>query len=639
MVTESGQQAPSEQNSIDRDLEKSVETNSHFINDTVHNLSWDNLSVTVKDRKTKSPLALLDSTFGHVEAGQVLAIMGPSGCGKTTMLNALAHRLASGNTQVQGEILVNGEAISAHRLSNIARYVEQEDALIGSLTVKETVAFAARLALPKAISKQERMMRVQDALMAFGIQGQADALIGTPLRKGISGGQKRRVSVASQLVTSPKILFLDEPTSGLDSAASREVMSYISGLARQLHLLVVISIHQPSTVTFELMDQVMLLSGGKTCFFGPRQDILPYFASIGHQSPVHMNPAEFLLDLVNVDFAKDKTLAKQHLDLIHESWACSNHSARLRRSVSGPATASAKNGQTEALPAPHFISLTTTLLHRSFIKSYRDIVAYQLRIAMYTALAIMMGTVWLRLPYNQNSIQTFINAIFFSGAFMSFMAVAYIPAYVEDLHMFRKERANGLYGPLPFMLANFLIGLPYLFLITVLFSVIAYWLANYRPTAGGFFLWVLYLYLDLLAAEGLVVLVTSLMPIFVVALAVTAFANGLWMCVGGFLVPPGTLNVFWKYVFHYIDYQAWVTQGLILNQFKSTVYDCANRPGGGYDCMWPSDLESEGKIRGTVIIEAYNYSLDFGHGKLIGIMIGIIAAYRILGYVVLVLRK
>lgn len=546
MVTESGQQAPSEQNSIDRDLEKSVETNSHFINDTVHNLSWDNLSVTVKDRKTKSPLALLDSTFGHVEAGQVLAIMGPSGCGKTTMLNALAHRLASGNTQVQGEILVNGEAISAHRLSNIARYVEQEDALIGSLTVKETVAFAARLALPKAISKQERMMRVQDALMAFGIQGQADALIGTPLRKGISGGQKRRVSVASQLVTSPKILFLDEPTSGLDSAASREVMSYISGLARQLHLLVVISIHQPSTVTFELMDQVMLLSGGKTCFFGPRQDILPYFASIGHQSPVHMNPAEFLLDLVNVDFAKDKTLAKQHLDLIHESWACSNHSARLRRSVSGPATASAKNGQTEALPAPHFISLTTTLLHRSFIKSYRDIVAYQLRIAMYTALAIMMGTVWLRLPYNQNSIQTFINAIFFSGAFMSFMAVAYIPAYVEDLHMFRKERANGLYGPLPFMLANFLIGLPYLFLITVLFSVIAYWLANYRPTAGGFFLWVLYLYLDLLAAEGLVVLVTSLMPIFVVALAVTAFANGLWMCVGGFLVPPGTLNVFWK---------------------------------------------------------------------------------------------
>jgi ABC-type multidrug transport system ATPase subunit len=546
IATKSGQHLPSDQYSVDRDLEKSVEQNSHFINDSVHNLSWDNLSITVKDRKTKAPLKLLDSTFGHVEAGQVLAIMGPSGCGKTTMLNALAHRLKSSNVGIEGSILVNGEAITASRLSQVARYVEQEDALIGSLTVKETVEFAAQLALPNTISKKERITRVQDALKSFGIQGRADALIGTPLRKGISGGQKKRVSVASQLVTSPKILFLDEPTSGLDSAASREVMSYISTLAKELNLLVILSIHQPSTSTFEMMNSVMLLSAGKTCFFGSRREILPYFASIGHQVPQHTNPAEFLLDLVNVDFAKDKTAAQQHLDLIHGSWAQSSQSNGLRKSVSGQAIGSPKNASTTALSTPNVFSITTTLLHRSFIKSYRDIVAYQLRIAMYTALAIMMGTVWLRLPYTQTSIQTFINAIFFSGAFMSFMAVAYIPAYVEDLHMFQKERANGLYGPLPFILANFLIGLPYLLFITLIFSVIAYWLTNFRPTAGGFFLWVLYLYLDLLAAEGLVVLVTSLMPIFVVALAVTAFANGLWMCVGGFLVPTGTLNVFWK---------------------------------------------------------------------------------------------
>lgn len=167
---------------------------------------------------------------------------------------------------------------------------------------------------------------------------------------------------------------------------------------------------------------------------------------------------------------------------------------------------------------------------------------------------------------------------------MSFMAVAYIPAIMEDLHTFKKERANGLYGPLPFTIANFLIGIPYLFLISVVsctrylgpshfshsnpsqqvFSVIAYWLSDFRPTAGAFWTWVMWLFLDLLAAEGLVVLVTSIAPIFVVALAVTAFANGLWMCVGGFLVPLGTLNVFWKYVFHYIDYQAYVFQGMMV---------------------------------------------------------------------------
>lgn len=533
--------------SFEKDVEQNRETNNHFINDTIQTLSWEDLNVVVEQRKSGHPVRILSSTYGFAEAGKILALLGPSGCGKTTMLNALAHRLVSGKMKVHGTIQVNGQATNATRLSRVARYVEQEDALIGSLTVKESVEFAARLALPSSISKSERIRRIHDALQSFGIQNQADSLIGTPLRKGISGGQKKRVSVASQLVTSPKILFLDEPTSGLDSAASREVMSYLGSLAKELNLLVVVSIHQPSTSTFDLLDQVMLLSAGKTCFFGARVDLGSYFASIGHPIPLQTNPAEFLLDLVNVDFAKDKDAAKAHLDDIHQAWEASAESGKLRQSLTQLSTESnSTSWGTENASKPNVFSLTMTLLHRAFIKSYRDIVAYQLRIAMYTALAIMMGTVWLRLPYDQNSIQTFINAIFFGGAFMSFMAVAYIPAYVEDLQMCRKERTNGLYGPLPFMLSNFLVGLPYLFLITLLFSVISYWLVNFHPTAESFFLWVMYLFLDLLAAEGLVVLITSIMPIFVVALALTAFANGLWMCVGGFLVPPGTLNVFWK---------------------------------------------------------------------------------------------
>ncbi|KAI7517783.1 putative ABC transporter, partial [Hortaea werneckii] len=207
------------------------------------------------------------------------------------------------------------------------------------------------------------------------------------------------------------------------------------------------------------------------------------------------------------------------------------------------------------------------LTHRFFIKSYRDIIAYGIRIAMYMGLAVMMGTVWLRLSPTQGNIQSFINAIFFGGAFMSFMAVAYIPAFLEDRALFMKERANGLYGPTAFLIANFITGIPYLFAIACLFSIVAYWLSNFRPTADAFFTWIMWLFLDLIAAESLVVLVSSLIPIFVVALAGTAFANGLWMCTGGFLVPPQTLNPFWRYVFHYIDYQSYVFQGMMVNEF------------------------------------------------------------------------
>lgn len=217
------------------------------------------------------------------------------------------------------------------------------------------------------------------------------------------------------------------------------------------------------------------------------------------------------------------------------------------------------------------------------------------------------------------------------------MAVAYVPAFLEDRATFAKERANGLCGPLAFTVSNFIIDLPYLFLIALLFSVVEYWLSNFRPNANAFFLWVLWLFLDLVAAESLIVLVSSIFPVFVVALAVAAFANGLWMCVDGFLVPLNTLNVFWKYVFYYINYQAYVFQGMMVNEFEDRVFDCAGSASSGYSCTYQSDLAPVGKIRGTAILAQYGYSTGL-QGQWIGIMIGIIAGYRILGWLVLVIK-
>jgi ABC-type multidrug transport system permease subunit len=380
--------------------------------------------------------------------------------------------------------------------------------------------------------------------------------------------------------------------------------------------LVIASIHQPSTTTFELFDKLMLLSRGKVAYNGPVVGVKDYFASLGHEMPLYTNPAEFVISLVNTDFSSDSTKSTQHLSHLHNAWLQSPLASYPPHTTLGPPLPS----RTDDTANPLLIPLT--LIHRSFIKSYRDVVAYGIRIAMYLGLAIMMGTVWLRLAPTESNIQNFTNAIFFGGAFMSFMAVAYIPAYLEDLSLFRKERANGLYGPTAFMLANFVIGVPYLFLITVLFSVVSYWLGNFQPTASAFFTWILWLFLDLLAAESLVILLTSLIPIFVVALAATAFANGLWMCVNGFMVQPGTLNVFWRYVFHYIDYQAYVFRGMMVNEFANREYGC------GQGCV----------VQGKTVLGRYGFNEE-GLGKYVGIMVGIIVAYRVLGWVVLYVRK
>ncbi|KAI3118642.1 hypothetical protein CBS147326_9936 [Penicillium roqueforti] len=365
-----------------------------LMNYTVQRYSWKGLTVTVKDHETKKARDLITEISGDVYQGEFVALMGPSGCGKTTLLNVLARCTAAARATVFGETYVNGDKVDSKTFGRITSYVEQEDALIGSLTVRETLKFAADLSLLSTISKSERIDCIRALLEAFGIQNQAETLVGTPIRKGISGGQKRRVSVASQLITCPKILFLDEPTSGLDLTASYEVMLYAKELARSNNLLIIASIYQPSTSTFELFDKLFLLSAGKICYGGPVANVRNYFNGIGFPVPVSTNPAEFLLDIISADFGNSGGRAVERVRKIQSAWA-----------ESGDA---------------------------NVVANYCDVVAYGICIVMYLGLAIMMGTVWLRLYTTQDYIQPFINAIFFGSAFMSFMAVAYVPAFLED---------------------------------------------------------------------------------------------------------------------------------------------------------------------------------------------------------------
>lgn len=166
----------------------------------------------------------------------------------------------------------------------------------------------------------------------------------------------------------------------------------------------------------------------------------------------------------------------------------------------------------------------------------------------------------------------------------------------------------------------------------MLFSVVSYWLIGLNPSGVAFMRFIMWLFLDLLAAESLVVLVSSLIPIFVVALALVAFANGLWMAVGGFLVPLPQLNVFYKNVFHWIDYQALVFQGMFVNEFKDRIYTCGSEgcsyPTGGLDYAIP----------GTSVIQRYGYSTG-KQGQWVGTMIAIIVVYRLLGWVVMRLKR
>ncbi|KAI4842430.1 putative ABC transporter, partial [Aureobasidium sp. EXF-8846] len=499
---------------LSSDMESQSNHEFHMPKDLIQSLSWSNISLTIEDRSTKQPKDLVADVCGSVEAGRASA--------------------------TKGCVLVDGTCVSAPDYKKLASFVDQEDTLVGCLTVRETLDFAARLSLPRSILKNEEGSRVQTLIDSFGLKKQADTLICTSIRKGISGGQKRRVSIASQLITTPNILFLDEPTSGLDSVASLQVVSLLKTYAQEHKLIVVASIHQPSAATFQLFDKLLLLSQGQTCYFGSVSKASSYFSSLGLPVPNLMSLSEHILDLTNTDFDLehlDEQVSAQRLLAIQSAWRTHTEESHCEASdfdISASSAGSQRSG------LAHDLGIPITLLRRLFIKSYRDVVTFWIRVAMYMGLAVMMGTVWLRLSPVQKNIQSFVNALFFGSAFLSFMAVAYVPAFLEDRAIFVKERANGLYGPLAFAVSKFLIGLPFLFLISILFAGVTYGLVGFRSDATAFFIHVMWLFLDLVAAESLVVLVASLFPNFIVALTLVAFVNGLWMSVGGFLVPTAS---------------------------------------------------------------------------------------------------
>lgn len=552
--------------------------------------------------------------------------MGPSGCGKTTFLNALAQRPIKASN-VGGQVLVNGTQVPGDVFRHVTSFVQDHDTFIGALNVRETLHFASRLVGIPHGGEGER--RIDALLESFGLAGRAALRVGT----GISHGQKRRLAVAKQLVTGPSILFLDEPTSGLDSVASYHVINHLRELAKRTGLIVVCSIHQPSTSTFELFDKLLLLSAGRTHYFGVISQLVDYYASIGVTIPERANPADFLLELVNTDFVQQQAVAaseRERVARLASSWATSALCQQNHEVISsaGPAPDLTLDAETKSIFLPQLVVLT----HRSFIKAYRDPLAYGLRLAMYIALGVLAGTVWLQMDRHQDSIQLLINALLVTCGFMSFMAVTYVPAFLEDYRQFRLDRRNGLYDAGSFLLSNLTVGMPYLFLFSLGFSLLFYWLGNCRHSADAFFTWAMWLYLDLLAAEGVVILSVVLVPSFVGALVVTSLLNVVSFATAGTLVPPAKLNAFYKYGFYYWNYQGYVFRGMMVTQLDGETYTC----GAGCNCRYPS-LPDQCHISGGTILDQYEVKTA-DQGRNVGIVVAIILGYRIAAWVVLKMR-
>ena len=310
-------------------------------------LAWDIESYDVITPQ-KEKKRILHAQGDALHAGEMFLIVGPSGSGKTSLLRILAGRHAHGDWQ--GRLVADG-AIADRHPRRATGYVDQHPLFFATLTPRETLTFTARLRLPKSTSK-DVSQKVTQVLNELNLGKCASTYIGDERLKGISGGEKKRLQVAAEMVSDPTCLLLDEPTSGLDAATALLTCRTLSRLARSPEKRAVLAVvHQPRASLLQLFDRVVALSDGRPVYAGSPDQLLQHFESVGAPCPAHENPADHLLDLVAIpdevaggeltedeleasvdDLRKRKVIAKQVADAFASSQGAQPRGIEFRAS-------------------------------------------------------------------------------------------------------------------------------------------------------------------------------------------------------------------------------------------------------------------------------------------------------------------
>ncbi|KAK0453564.1 P-loop containing nucleoside triphosphate hydrolase protein [Armillaria borealis] len=575
---------------------------------------------------------LVDDVSVNIKAGQMLAVMGPSGAGKSTLLDLMAFRKMPMDAAT---VSLNGHLLVPKSMYSISSFVEQEDALLGVLTVRETVAYALRLHLP-LLSRTTVASRVNRVLATLGLQSCADQIIGTPISRGISGGQKRRVTAACAMVTFPRILFLDEVTSGLDSTSAREVMSAIRTLAEAEGMFVIATIHQPSLETLGQFTDLLMLSQGKICYSGKVDDLERFFERWGRPVPRFKTPAEHAMNFLNEDFQTDPdsgsgdaaSLRAFYLSTLNDSHASLENLNLNMKAI--PQFDQDVDVYEEKLGKAGWGGKlfwnTMVLSERTTINYIRNLLAYGVRLGMYIGMGLMIATIWIRLGLRDSTINDRLSIHFYSVAFLAFMSVAGIPSFLEERAVYYRETKNGLYTTLPFVLSNTLVNIPFLFLCTLSFTLICYWAVGLHSGGNAFFRFLAFLLLAITAAESQVLVVAAILPVFVAALAIGSF------------IKSRSLPRFWYYSFHYMDYQRYAFELITNSDLRGLTFQCEKTSSGSCTCAYPSSTPDSCTVSGDDVLD-YLDIRGISYASWVGIMVSIIVIYRIALYYALRLRS
>ncbi|XP_077210380.1 pleiotropic drug resistance protein 1-like [Tasmannia lanceolata] len=515
-------------------------------------------------------LELLKGVSGAFRPGVLTALMGVSGAGKTTLMDVLAGRKTGG--YIEGDVTISGYPKNQETFARISGYCEQNDIHSPNVTVYESLVYSAWLRLPQEVNSTTRKMFIEEVMDLVELSPLREALVGLPGVSGLSTEQRKRLTIAVELVANPSIIFMDEPTSGLDARAAAIVMRTVRNTV-DTGRTVVCTIHQPSIDIFEAFDELFLLKrGGEEIFVGPLGHrschMIKYFESIDGVSKVKdgYNPATWMLEVSSM--AQEEALGVDFADIYKNSELFRRNKALIQELSKPPPGSSDLHFPTQY--SQSFLVQCIACLWKQHWSYWRNPPYTAVRFFFTMFIALMFGSMFWNLGSKTTRQQDLFNAMGSMYAAVLFLGVqnasSVQPVVAIERTVFYRERAAGMYSALPYAFAQVLIEIPYILAQAVVYGVIVYAMIGFKWTVVKFLWYLFFMYFTLLYFTFYGMMAVAVTPNHNIAAIVSSAFYAVWNIFSGFMIPRPSIPIWWRW-YYWACPIAWTLYGLVTSQF------------------------------------------------------------------------
>ncbi|CAI0402897.1 unnamed protein product [Linum tenue] len=491
---------------------------------------------------------------------EILAVVGPSGAGKSTLLDILAAR----TSPTAGSLLLNSTPITkSSSFRKLSAYLPQHDAFLPLLTVAETFAFSARL-LSSTTSTSSIAATVSSLLEELSLTHVAGTRLAA---RGLSGGERRRVSIGLALLNDPGVLILDEPTSSLDSRSALSVVQTLRGIASSRLRTVVLSIHQPGFKILSMIDRVVLLNKGRVVHYGNVPSLESYLVSSGFPVPEQLNPLEYAMEIIHhlvSDPTKTTTTTATEMVLPSpDHTPPSDHKNVVKRH--------------RRCSRAHEIAVLHSRLWKVILRTKQLLLTNAIQAVV---VGLVLGTIYVDVGVNKQGIEKRFGLFAFTLTFLLSATTETLPIFINERPIILREASGGAYRISSYLLANTLVFLPYTLAVAALYSASLYFLVGLCATWRAFGYFALVVWVVLLMANSFVMFLSSVAPNYIAGTTLVTVILAGFFLFSGYFVSSASMPRYWLFM-HFVSMYKYALDALLVNEYSCLVDKCFYWYGAG----------------------------------------------------------